>query len=95
MSIVAILTVKAAEGKYAELEQVFKTILPETASRPGAEVIRAAGDPETSTFVVYEQWESADAQAAYRAWSAENRDPAMIGSLLGEPPKIEQFDHIF
>jgi len=95
MSIVAILTVTAADGKYADLEKVFQTILPETAKRPGAEVIRAAGDPETSTFVVYEQWESAEAQAAYRAWSAENRDPSLIGSLLGGPPKMEQFDHIF
>jgi len=95
MSIVAILTVTAAEGKYDELDQVFKTILPETAARPGAEVIRAAGDPETSTFIVYEQWESAEAQANYRAWSAQNRDPALIGSLLAGPPKMEQLDHIF
>ncbi len=95
MSIVAILTVTAAEGKYADLEQVLKTILPETAKRPGAEVIRAAGDPETSTIVVYEQWENAEAQQAYRAWSAENRDPSLIGSLLAGPPKMEQLDYIF
>jgi len=40
MSIVTIVTFTAAEGQYENLEQTLKAILPDTAARPGAEVIR-------------------------------------------------------
>jgi len=95
MSIVTIVTFKAAEGQYANLENVLKTILPETAARPGAELIRAAGNPETLTFTIYEQWDSVESHQGYRAWSAENRDPAVLMSLLAEAPQSEQLEHIF
>jgi len=95
MSIVVIVTFTAAEEQYENLEQTLKSILPETAARPGAEVIRAAGNPETGTFTIYEQWDSVESHQAYRAWSAENRDPAKLMSLLREAPGSEQLDYIF
>jgi len=95
MSIVTIVVFKAAEDHYSDLEQTLKAILPDTAARPGAELIRAAGNPETATFTIYEQWDSVESQQAYRAWSAENRDPATLMAMLREAPQSEQLEHIF
>jgi len=95
MPIITIVTFKAAEGQYKNLEQLLKSILPDTAARPGAELIRAAGNPETASFTIYEQWDSIESQQAYRAWSAENRDPAKLISMLREAPGSEQLEHIF
>jgi len=91
MSIVTIVVFKAAEDHYSDLEQTLKAILPDTAARPGAELIRAAGNPETAN----EQWDSVESQQAYRAWSAENRDPATLMAMLREAPQSEQLEHIF
>jgi len=95
MSIVSIVTFKAADGQYTALEQLLKSMLPDTAAQPGAEVIRAAGNAETGTFTIYEQWESAESQKAYRAWSAENRDPSKLMSLLRDAPDLESLEHVF
>jgi len=95
MSIVVIVTFKAAEGCYKDLKQMIEMIGPQTSKRPGCELLRAAGNPETATFTIYEEWDSAKSHQAYRKWSGENRDPAKLMALLREPPQSEQLEHIF
>jgi len=95
MSIVVIVTFKAKEDQYSNLAALLKTMLPQTSERPGAEVIRAAGDPKTTTFMIYEQWDSVESHQGYRNWSSENRDPSSLIAMLREPPQSEQLDHIF
>ena len=46
MSVVVILTARAKEDQYETLVATFKVILPDTAARDGAELIRAAADPD-------------------------------------------------
>lgn len=95
MSIVVVVTFKAKEERYTDLEALVKTMLPQTSARPGAEVIRAAGDPNTATIIIYEQWDNVESHQKYRKWSSENRDPANLIAMLREPPQSEQLDHIF
>jgi len=95
MSIVVIVTFKAAEGRYEDLKQMIKMIGPQTAKRPGCELLRAAGDRETATFTIYEEWDTVESHQAYRKWSGENRDPAKLMALLREPPLSEHLEHIF
>jgi len=95
MSIVVVVTFKAKEERYTDLEALVKTMLPQTSARTGAEVIRAAGDPNTATIIIYEQWDNVESHQEYRKWSSENRDPANLIAMLREPPQSEQLDHIF
>ncbi|MGB7219882.1 MAG: hypothetical protein WBD07_13875 [Vicinamibacterales bacterium] len=95
MSVVVMFTFKAAEGRYQELAGVMKATLPDTAARPGAKLIRAAGDPATGTVTLYEEWDRPESQQAYMAWRTERGDLAKLASMLREPPKIEQLALIF
>jgi len=95
MSIVIRLTVKAAEGKYEQLAERMQAILPDTAARAGAELIRAAGDPASGTIIVYEEWDCLESQQAYLAWRAGRGDIDGIGPLLSEPPRFDQLTLLF
>ena len=95
MSVVVMLTLKAAEGRYQELAGLMKAILPDTAARAGAELIRAAGDPATGTVTLYEEWDHLESQQAYMAWRTERGDIAKLVSMLREPPKVEQLAQLF
>jgi len=95
MSIIVIVTFKAKEDQYSDLAALLKSMLPVSAERPGAELLRAAGDPATATIMIYEQWDSVESHEAYRKWSSENRDPAPLIAMLREPPQTERLDHIF
>ena len=95
MSIVVTLTLKAAEGRYEELAKVMQAILPDTAARPGAELIRAAGDAASRTIIVYEEWDCLESQQAYMAWRTERGDLNDIGPMLGAPPNFEQKTLLF
>ncbi len=95
MSIVVIVTFKAAEGRYNDLKQIIQTILPTTEEREGCELLRSAGDTETGVFTIYEIWEDAESHKAYREWSSQNRDPAPLIALLREPPGSQTLEHIY
>ena len=95
MSVVVMLTLKAAEGRFEELAGMMKAILPDTAARAGAELIRAAADPATGTVTIYEEWDKIESQQAYMAWRTERGDITKLVSVLGAPPKVEQLAHLF
>lgn len=96
MSVVVMLTLKAAEGRYEELAETMKrAILPDTAKRDGAQLIRAAGDPATGTIVLYEEWDRIESQEAYMAWRTDRGDIGKLVTMLREPPKVEQLALIF
>lgn len=95
MSVVVMLTFKAAEGCYEQLGETMKAILPDTAARPGAQLIRAAGDPASGTVTLYEEWDRIESQTAYMAWRAERGDIAALGPMLREPPKVEALTLLF
>lgn len=89
MSVTVILTLKAKPGGYEALASTMAAILPDTAARDGAELIRAAGDPATETVVVHEIWDRIESQQAYLAWRKERGDLDTLGALLGAPPRFD------
>jgi len=95
MSIVVIVTFKASDGNYDDLKGMIQILLPQTLKRDGCLLLRAAGDPETNSFLIYEEWDSVESHQAYREWSSQNRDPAALMAILREPPSSQQFEHIF
>lgn len=95
MSVVVILTAKAKEGQYETLVSTFKAILPDTAARDGAELIRAAADPGDQAVKVYEVWDRIESQKAYIQWRAERGDLDKLGAMLREPPVFEVLEDVY
>lgn len=95
MSVVVTLALKAKPETYAQLAATIQTILPDTAARPGAELIRAAGDPATHTVHLYEVWDRIESQQSYFAWRAERGDLDRLGALLASPPEVRTLDNLF
>ena len=95
MSVVVMLTLKAKEDQYDQLCATMKAILPDTAARDGAELIRAGGDDKTKTVTVYEEWDRIESQEAYMAWRTERGDIDTLVSMLREPPKVDVLTHLF
>lgn len=95
MSVVVMLTLKAKDDQYDTLKATMKAILPDTAARDGAELIRAGGNDETKTVTIYEEWDRIESQQAYMAWRVERGDIEKLVALLREPPQVDVLDHIF
>ncbi len=95
MSVVVMLSLKAAEGRYDQLAETIQAILPDTAARPGALLIRAAGDQATGTVTLFEEWDRIESHQAYMAWRTDRGDIATLVSLLREPPQVAQLASLF
>ena len=95
MSVVVILTAKAKEDQYDTLVATMKAILPDTAARDGAELIRAAADSADKSVRVYEVWDRIESQQAYLQWRAERGDVEKLGALLREPPRFDVMEDVF
>ena len=95
MSVTVMLTLKAKEDMFEQLEGTMKAILPDTAARDGAELISAASDASSKTIIVYELWDRIESQQAYMAWRTERGDIEKLVSLLREPPQVDVLNHIF
>ena len=95
MSVTVMLTLKAKEDLFDQLEATMKAILPDTAARDGAELISAASDPSSKTIIVYELWDKIESQQAYMGWRTERGDIDKLVSLLREPPQVDVLNHIF
>ncbi|MEM7523657.1 MAG: hypothetical protein AAF360_07880 [Pseudomonadota bacterium] len=95
MSVVVMLTLKAKEDQYETLLATMKAILPDTAARDGAELIRCGGNAETKTVTIYEEWDKIESQQAYMAWRTERGDIATLVSMLREPPQVDEMTHVF
>lgn len=95
MSVVVMLTLKARDESYDQLKQTMAAILPDTARRDGAELIRCGGDDGAKTVTVYEEWDRIESQQAYMAWRTERGDIDKLVALLREPPQVAVLDHIF
>lgn len=95
MSVTVMLTLKAKDDMFDQLEATMKAILPDTAARDGAELISAATDAESKTAIIYELWDKIESQQAYMAWRTERGDIDKLVSMLREPPQVDVLTHIF
>lgn len=95
MSIVILQTFKAQAGKYEALAAAIAGMLPATAAKKGATFVHAAGDAANGVITVYQQWDSAEDQAAYQAWRMQQPGLAEMFALIDGAPKIEQLAKVF
>jgi quinol monooxygenase YgiN len=95
MSVMVVLTLKAKDDQYDMLVQTMKAILPDTAAYAGAELISCAADASDKSVTIWEKWDQIESQQAYMGWRTERGDIEKLGGLLREPPKVEQFEHVF
>lgn len=91
-TVTAILDLRLKAESLAEAPAVMHAVLTQTRARPGClqlDVLIDQDDP--AHVVVYEVWESPEADAAYRAWRATPEGKSALGSVLAAPPQLTKF----
>ena len=68
MSEVVVVNLKSRPDKYGEAVTFLQKHIPDTGSFEGCEVCHICGNPEDSTLMVYEEWESLECQKKYLQW---------------------------
>ncbi len=92
MTLIALLDLTLRPEALADTPRVLHETLQATRAFPGClgvEVLRGADD--ASRIMVAERWESADSDAAYRAWRATPAGAFHLGSLLAGAPRLTTF----
>ena len=92
MTLIALLDLTLRPEVLADAPRVLHETLQATRAFPGClgvEVLRGADD--ASRIMVVERWESADSDAAYRAWRATPAGAFHLGSLLAGAPRLTTF----
>jgi quinol monooxygenase YgiN len=93
--IAAIATIKAQEGKEAELEEAFKSMVAYTANEPGTLVYALMKkDGEPGTFVFFELYESEDALKAHSTSDNMKAMGPTLGALLAGRPDLARFEPV-
>ena len=93
MAVTAFLDLHLKADAPDDAAAVIDGILADTRARPGSQglrVLRDVADPAHLTVV--EQWESLDADDAYRAWRATPEGASGLGDLLDRPPVLTRFE---
>jgi quinol monooxygenase YgiN len=92
MILTALLDLTLTPQSLADAPEVLRQTLQATRAFPGClsvEVLRSTQDP--TRILVVERWESAEADAAYRAWRATPEGSSRLGTLLAGPPNLATF----
>jgi quinol monooxygenase YgiN len=92
MTVVVLLDVRLKTDALDESYAAVAETLSETRRFPGcvkAEVLIDSAEP--AHLVVVETWESADADAAYRAWRRGDGAPVKLAAVLTAPPVLTYF----
>lgn len=92
MPITALLEFRVTPEAVATAPAVIHTTLAATrafAGNMGVEVVVDIVDP--THFVVIEQWESLEADEAYRAWRSTPEGASDLGSILAGAPSLTKF----
>ena len=69
-----------------------KSALPETRAFKGCIDVKSYYEPETSSLVLIELWDSAADQQAYIGWRAETGSLDGMADILVAPPIFRTFD---
>ena len=92
MIVTALLDLTLLPASVADAPSVLRDTFRATAAFPGClsvEVLLDADDP--THVVVLERWDSADSDAAYRAWRATPDGASQLRTLLASPPLLTRF----
>lgn len=91
-TVTAILDMRLKPEVLDEAPATLRSVLKDTRAFPGClqlDVLIDEADP--AHVVVYEVWESAEADAAYRAWRATPEGKSALGTLLAGAPTMSKF----
>jgi quinol monooxygenase YgiN len=92
MAVIALLDIQLkADAQETGLGVLHET-LAATRAFPGCVSISVLSDSaDPSHVVVYEEWESIEADGAYRAWRTTEEGRSNLGSVLASAPKLTKF----
>ena len=91
-TVTAILDLRLKPEALDDAPAVLHSVLKDTRAFPGCQrldVLIDQADP--AHVVVYEVWESAEADAAYRAWRATPEGKSALGTPLAGAPTMTKF----
>ena len=92
MPVTAILDLQLKADALDRANDVMRETLTATRAFPGCLGVTVLVDYVNPTHVaLYEQWESAEHDAAYRAWRATEEGASDLGSLLAAAPTLTLF----
>jgi quinol monooxygenase YgiN len=92
VTVTAILDLRLKADSLETASNVIHATLTDTRAYPGclgATVLIDKDDP--AHVVVYETWESAEHDRAYRAWRASPEGASELGTILAAAPKLNLF----
>lgn len=91
-TVTAILDLRLKPDVLDSAPEVLHSVLKDTRAFPGCRQLDVLIDQADPTHVVvYEVWESAEADAAYRAWRATPEGKSALGTLLAGAPTMAKF----
>ena len=92
MAITAILDLQLKPEALETASDIIRETLTATRAFPGCYHVAVLVDSNDPAHVVlYETWESAEHDAAYRAWRASPEGASELGSILAAAPKLTLF----
>ncbi len=92
MAVAAILDLQLKADSVDTAFPVIHETLTATRAFPGCLGITVLVDSkDPAHVVVYESWESIEADRAYRAWRATPEGASDLGSILAGPPALTKF----
>lgn len=92
MSLTVLLEFTLTQESLADAPRVMHETLQATRAFPGClsvEVLRHTDDPARILFL--ERWESAEADATYRAWRITPEGASELTSMFAAPPSLSTF----
>ena len=92
MPVIAILDLQLRADALDRANDVMRETLTATRAFPGCLGVTVLVDQADPTHVaVYEQWESPEADAAYRKWRATEEGVSDLGTVLAAAPTLTLF----
>ena len=89
MAIISILDIQLKQESLDRAPAVLQATLTDTRAFPGCLSVTLLSDiADPAHFVLYESWESVDADRAYRAWRATPEGASELGALFAAAPKL-------
>lgn len=89
MAIIAILDLRLKAESLETAHKVIHATLTATRAFPGClDVTVLVDDGDPAHVVLYERWESAAHDRAYREWRATPEGASDLGSILDAPPAL-------
>jgi quinol monooxygenase YgiN len=92
MAITSVLDLQLKADSLETAHEVIRATLTATRAFPGCQGVTVLVDSEDPAHVVlYEAWDSIEADRAYRAWRATSEGASALGSILAAAPKLTLF----